>query len=68
MPSDESGSLNNDSEKFGSESGSSGTYSFCSFPLFDEESVDDDFASDIFSSSRVKSKSGQIVSKFSCLL
>ena len=52
---DESDSLNHESEKLGSDSGSFGTYSFrySSFP--DEVSVAGDFGSEIFASTGVKS-------------
>ena len=49
MSSDESNSLNDESDKLGSESGSSGMYSFRAFSLRFDESVVGVFGSDICS-------------------
>ena len=55
---DESKFLDDESEKFGSESGSSGTYYFCAFTLNAEYSVAGVSASDVFAPIGVKSKGG----------
>ena len=51
----------NESDKFGSESGSSGMYSFCDFPLRAEEYVSGVFSSAIFAPTGVNSKGGQLI-------
>ena len=48
LPSDESDLLDDDYEKLGSDSGSSGTYYFCAFSLHFDESVVSVLGSDIF--------------------
>ena len=62
MSSDEPESFEDESDKFGFESGFSGAYSFRAFLLRSEESVAGVFASDIFAPTGVESKGGQLVS------
>ena len=58
LSSDRPESLDNESDEFGSQSVSSGTYSFRDFSLRAEETVASVFASDIFAPIGVESKGG----------
>ena len=51
-------SLDNYSDKLGSELGSSGMYSFCTFYLRAEDSVTSVYSSNIFAPTRIESKGG----------
>ena len=64
LSSDESDSLDDESDEFGSKSGSSDTYYFHTFSLRSEESVDDAVASNIFAQKGVESKDGRLLSIF----
>ena len=68
MLSDESESLDNESDKFGSEFGSSGMYSFFVFPLYAEEPVAGVFVFDIFAPTGVEYIIGIIISILLLLL
>ena len=61
--SDESYSLDDESEELGSDSGCSGTYYFCAFSLSFYKSVVGLLGSEIFTQTRVDSKGGIFVSE-----